>query len=326
MSSKQHSIIRACLILCLIFSTAPYAVAAPAILDAGMSPAQSVWLHEAQFTNKEAKFWLKVQREGALSQYGTFDYLCRVQVLRPGGAEVFSTRVGFNEQGYAEQILYLPVFLYERSVSRSAPSFGTWKIRLFLEDRQKKISLLAREFLLEFHENKPEATNLPSGKNGPTSSVFTVPTFTYGRWHLKDWGVGIFSESAAGSTGANKQFTVLESRRSFSVNEVRRAWSEGKRFGVWITGPEVATYRDSSNRPMYLFGYTLYRPDGKADGIDPEKRMSRHAANPGSVAFPLDLRQPGRYRLIAFIRDRNSSPKDQSSWKRIGGLEFTLTR
>jgi hypothetical protein len=118
---------------------------------------------------------------------------------------------------------------------------------------------------------------------------------------------------------------VLKASKSFSAKEAMNAWNHGHKFGAWLTGPAVSTYRDSNNNPLYLFGYILYRPNGDADGKDPQYRQNSYCNKPGYVVFPFDLRQPGNYRLEYFIRERDKNYWEEASWVSIGSIDFTLT-
>ena len=75
-----------------------YGAAQPAVLESGMTPNQSNWVFESPLdkVNKQAKFFMRVQRQGNLNQYGTFDFYFKVQVLRPDGSEVWNQRYGFD--------------------------------------------------------------------------------------------------------------------------------------------------------------------------------------------------------------------------------------
>ena len=82
----------------------------------------------------------------------------------------------------------------------------------------------------------------------------------------------------------------------------------------------VSRYRNSNNNPLYLFGYILYRPNGEADGKNPQGRVNSYCNNPGTVAFPFDLRQPGNYRIEYFIRERDKNYWEEASWVSIGSI------
>ncbi|MBK9389229.1 MAG: hypothetical protein IPN68_03215 [Bacteroidetes bacterium] len=298
----------------------------PAVLETGMTPDQSAWAFETQMdnVNKQVKFFMRVQRQGNLSSYGTFDYYFKVQVLRPDGTDVWNTRYGFDENGYQEQVFTLPVFFLERSAERSNPSFGTWKIRLVMDEKESKKEVFVKEYNLNFTNGK---VNQPTNNSGTgTSDPFPVIPFTYQKWTLKGWGVGIFDEVSTGSDSYDKEIKVLKSNNTFTVKEVSDSWSQGHRFGVWLTGPPAATYKNSNNNPLYLFGYILRRPNGEADGVNPNNRQNSYCNNPGAVAFPFDLRTPGKYKIEYFLRERDKNAWEESSWIPIGSLEFTITQ
>lgn len=300
------------------------ASAHPAVLDVGASTGQSTWVFKQPFQSADVKFWMRVQRQGNLNRYGTFDYYFKVQVLRPDGTDVWNTRYGFDEQGYSEQVFRLPALFYERSADRANPSFGTWKIRIVLEEKDSRSEVSVKEYAFNFVG--ADRAPIPSSvQAGPSENPFPVPPFRYQRWDLKGWGVGIFDEVAAGPDTYDKQIKVLKSAGTFSAREAINAWSRGHKFGVWLTGPPVSTYRDSNNMPLYLFGYILYRPNGDADGKNPRYRQNSYCNNPGTAAFPFDLRQPGNYRIEFLIRERDKNYWEEASWVSIGGIDFTLT-
>jgi hypothetical protein len=296
----------------------------PAVIEAGMTPDQSSWAFETQMdnVNKQVKFFMRVQRQGNLSSYGTFDYYFKVQVLRPDGTEVWNTRYGFDENGYQEQLFTLPVLFLERSADRSNPSFGTWKIRLVMDEKESKKEVFVKEYNLNFTNGKvnQQTNNTGAGASDP----FPVITFAYQKWTLKGWGVGIFDEVSTGSDTYDKEIKVFKSNNSFTVKEVSDAWSQGHKFGVWLTGPPASTYKNSNNNPLYLFGYILRRPNGEADGANPNYRQNSYCNNPGTVAFPFDLRAAGKYKIEYFLRERDKNAWEESSWIPIGSLEFTI--
>jgi len=301
------------------------AVAAPAVLDVGVSTSQTNWAFNPPQQNTEVKFWMRVQRQGNLSRFGTFDYYFKVQVLRPDGSEVWNTKYGFSEEGYADQVFSLPILFYERSADRAHPSFGTWRIRVAMTEKDSGNEVSAKEYLFNFSDGK-NSSNLPvSLGTGQSGNPFPLRPFTYQRWDLKGWGAGIYAEVATGADSYDKEIKVREVRRSFSVQEVSNAWNQGHKFGVWLTGPPVATYRNSNNNPLYLFGYILYRPNGDADGKNPQFRQNSYCNNPGTVGFPFDLRQPGNYRLEFLMRERDKNSWEEASWVSIGSIDFTLT-
>lgn len=298
----------------------------PAVLETGMTPDQSVWAFETPMdnVNKPVKFFMRVQRQGNLSSYGTFDYYFKVQVLRPDGTDVWNTRYGFDENGYQEQVFTLPVLFLERSSDRSNPSFGTWKIRIVMDEKESKKEVFVKEFNLDFTNGKVNQPNNNSGTG--TSDPFPVIPFTYQKWTLKGWGVGIFDEVSTGSDSYDKEIKVLKLKNTFTVKEASDAWSQGHKFGVWLSGPPAATYKNTNNNPLYLFGYILRRPNGEADGVNPNNRQNSYCNNPGAVAFPFDLRTPGKYRIEYFLRERDKNAWEESSWIPIGSLEFTITQ
>ena len=301
------------------------AFAHPAVLDVGVSTNQNTWVFNPPLQSTDVKFWMRVQRQGNLSRFGTFDYYFKVQVLRPDGTDVWNTQYGFNEQGYAEQVFSLPALFYERSANRSNPSFGTWKIRIALAEKDSRNEVSTKEYSFNFVEAKNASNPPPSVQAGKLGNPFPVPPFKYQRWDLKGWGVGIYDEVVTGPDSYDKQIKVLETRKAFSVKEAMNAWNQGHKFGAWLTGPAVSTYRDSNNNPLYLFGYILYRPNGDADGKNPQSRQNSYCNNPGSVGFPFDLRQPGNYRLEYFVRERDKNYWEETSWVSIGSIDFTLT-
>jgi hypothetical protein len=299
----------------------------PAVLETGMTPNQLSWAFVLPLdnVNKQVKFFMHVQRQGNLSSFGTFDYYFKVQVLRPDGTDVWNNRFGFDEKGYAEQVFTLPSLFWERSADRSNPSFGIWKIRLVMDQKDSKKEVFVKEFNLNFtngkEQNQPAKTNF----TGNPSSPFPVISFRYQQWNLKGWGVGIYDEVSIGSDSYDKEIKVLQCRNTFTVKEVSEAWSQGHKFGVWLTGPPAATYKNSNKNPLYLFGYILRKPDGEADGANPTYRQNSYCNNPGSVGFPFGLRTPGKYKIEYLLRERDKNTWEEASWVPIGSLEFTIT-
>ena len=310
--------------LLLLISFSGPASAHPPVLDAGVSTNQHTWDFNPPLKNNEVKFWMRVQREGNLSRFGTFDYYFNVQVVRPDGTDVWNTLYGFNQQGYAEQAFSLPALFYERSADRAAPSFGTWKIRVALVEKDTQRAVSAKEFAFNFVDGRSVSNSPPATAATASGKPFPVPLFSYKKWKLKDWGIGIYDEKAIGPDSYDKEIVVSESRKSFSVKEVMAAWQNGHKFGAWLTGPSVSTYRDSNNFPIYLFGYILHRPNGDADGKNPQYRQNSYCNNPGTAGFSFDLRQPGTYRLEYLLRERDKNSWEEASWVSIGSIEFTL--
>jgi hypothetical protein len=93
------------LVLFCLLTAVSAPLAGPVVIDAGMSPNQTVWAFDRNVygADKEVKFWLRVQRQVNLSRFGTFDYYFKIQVLRPDGSESWNTIYGFNEEGYANK-------------------------------------------------------------------------------------------------------------------------------------------------------------------------------------------------------------------------------
>lgn len=313
------------LMVCLSLLTGN-AYSQPAVLESGMTSNQSIWAFETsqENINKQVKFFMRVQRQGNLSSYGTFDYYFKVQVLRPDGTDVWNTRYGFDENGYSEQEFSLPLLFLERSADRSNPSFGTWKIRLVMDEKDSRKEVYLKEINLSFTNGKGSSQNSAIIPSGNTSLPFPVVPFTYLQWTLKGWGVGIIDEVSSGSDSYDKELKILKCNNSFTVKEVADAWSQGHKFGVWLTGPPAATYRNSNNNPLYLFGYILRRPNGEADGANPANRQNSYCNNPGSVIFPFDLRTVGHYRIEYFLRERDKNSWEESSWIPVGSLEFDI--
>ena len=318
------------LLICLatVISLSPkHANAQPAVIESGMTPNQLSWVFEKPLekVNKQVKFFMRVQRQGNLSQYGTFDYYFKVQVVRPDGSEVWNQRYGFDEQGYAEQIFTLPALFWERSADRGNPSFGNWRIRLVMDEKDSRRELFAKEFSLTFSDSKGSGESTVAGITENAKDPYPVIAFRYQQWQLKGWGVGIYDEISVGSDSYDKELKIVQCKNTFRISEVTGAWNSGHKFGVWLTGPLAATYKNSNNNPLYLFGYILRRPNGEADGVNPANRQNSYCNNPGSVAFPFDLRQPGKYRIEFVLRERDKNSWEETSWIPIGSLEFVLT-
>ncbi len=297
----------------------------PAVIEVGMSPDQASWVYDTPLdkVNKQVKFFMRVQRNGNLSKYGTFDYYFKIQVLRPDGTDVWNTRYGFDELGYAEQILTLPSLFWERSSDRLNPSFGKWKIRLVMDEKDSKKDVCVKEFNLNF-ANIAMATPSSSGSTGYSSDPFPIIPFKYQKWELKGWGVGVFDEVSTGSDSYDKEIKILQCKKIFKLSEVTGAWNSGHKFGVWLTGPPAAIYKNSNNNPLYLFGYILRRPEGEADGANPSYRQNSYCNNPGTVTFPFDLRKTGKYKMEFLLRERDKNSWEESSWIPVGTVEFIL--
>jgi hypothetical protein len=118
---KLLQIVLFLLIAFYAFAISSEALAYPGVLDVGVSTNQSTWVFTQPLQSTNVKFWMRVQRQGNLSRFGTFDYYFKVQVLRPDGTDVWNTRYGFDERGYAEQEFSLPALFYERSASTIKP-------------------------------------------------------------------------------------------------------------------------------------------------------------------------------------------------------------
>jgi hypothetical protein len=311
----------------MFIASSPVVFAQPALLDAGMSPDQNVWAFDRNTygANKEVKFWMRVQRQGNLSRFGTFDYYFKIQVLRPNGSEVWNTQYGFNEQGYSEQIFTFPIFFYERSPDKLSPSFGTWKVRTAVVEKDSRKEVSAKEYAITFTDGKKQAQSSAVSSSLKGSRPFPVPPFQYRQWSLKNWGIGIYDEVSTGQNTYDKEIRKLESRDTFSVKEVSNTWGKGHIFGAMLAGPPVKTYVNSNNMPLYLFGYILKRPGEESDGLNPQFRISQYCNNPGALIFPFDLRKPGRYRIEFLLRERDRNSWEESSWIPIGGITFTLT-
>jgi hypothetical protein len=301
-------------------------VAQPAVIESGMTPNQVNWIFDTPLdkVNKQVKFFMRVQRQGNLSRFGTFDYYFRIQVLRPDGSEVWNQRYGFDEQGYSEQTFTLPALFWERSADRTNPSYGNWKIRMVMDEKDSQKEVFVKEFSLNFSNG---TGSVPTGSMGVPVNIanpYPVIPFRYQLWQLKGWGVGVFDEVSIGQDSYDKEIKVLECKNTFKVSEVTGAWNSGHKFGVWLTGPPAATYKNSNNNPLYLFGYILRRPNSEADGANAANRQNSYCNNPGTVAFPFDLRTPGKYRIEFLLRERDKNSWEEASWIPIGSLEFTL--
>lgn len=152
MSIRMQSFI--CTALLMLLSLP--ALAQPAVLQAGMTPNQSNWTFDTPLdkVSKEVKFYMRVQRQGNLSHYGTFDYYFRVIVTAPDGTEAWNDMYGFDEQGYADRTFTLPTLFWERSPDRANPLFGMWKVRLIFEEKESKRAVTERVFNLSFKDGR----------------------------------------------------------------------------------------------------------------------------------------------------------------------------
>ncbi len=212
--------IRFLLFITLAVSLLPkHGAAQPAVLESGMTPNQSNWVFESPLdkVNKQAKFFMRVQRQGNLSQYGTFDFYFKVQVLRPDGSEVWNQRYGFDEQGYAEQVFTLPALFWERSADRNNLSYGNWKIRLAMDEKDSRREVFVKEFSLNFSNGTSSTPTTSVGSNVNSSNPFPVIPFKYQQWQLKGWGVGVFDEVSVGPDSYDKEIKVLQCKNTFSI-------------------------------------------------------------------------------------------------------------
>lgn len=325
--SRARHIFFLIMVFLYLLITAPASLAVPTILDAGMSPNQYEWAFDrnAFGADKEVKFWLCVQRQGNLNQFGTFDYYFKIRVFRPDGQEAWNTVYGFNEEGYAEEKFIFPTFFYERSPNKLSPSFGIWKIRMAVWDKNSQGEVVAKEYSIAFTDGNRQPSKPAVSSTKGNGNPFPIPSYQYGRWRLKNWGIGIYDEVSTGANTHDKEINQLESRNSFSLKEVSNAWSKGHKFGAILQGPPVNTYVNSNNLPLYVFSYRLKHPNGEIDGQNPQYRSSSYCNNPGTALFPFDLRKPGRYHLDFLLRERDKPSWEESSWVLIGGIDFTLT-
>lgn len=315
------------MVLPVFFCLLSTAFAQPVVLDAGMSPNQTVWAFDRNVSgaDKDVTFRLRVERQSILNKYGSFDYYFKIQVLRPDGSDVWNTIYGFNNEGYAEKKLTFPIFFYDRSPNKLSPSFGIWKVRTAVIEKDSKKEVFIREYDITFTDGKKQPQAANAGATGKGGNPFPVPRFQYKQWTLKNWGVGIYDEVSTGSNTYDKEIRTLECRNTFSVKEAMNAWSQGHKFGAMLEGPPVTTYVNSNNMPLYVFGYILKRPGGESDGQNPQHRSSSYCNNPGAVLFPFDLRKPGSYRIEFLLRERDKPSWEASSWVPIGGIDFNLT-
>lgn len=307
--------------VCLSAAT-PEVFAQSVVIDAGMSPNQTVWAfdQDVRDANKKVTFWFRVQKQSM------YNYYFKIEVFRPDGSEVCNVNYKFDKEGYAGQTLFFPIFFYDYSnPGGSSPSFGTWKVRTAVVDRNSQGEVSVKEYSFAFNDGKKQSPAQEVSTSGKSSPPLPVSSFQYKQWSLKGWGIGIYDEVSTGSNTYDKEIRVLESRNTFSVKEVADAWGKGHNFGAFLTGPPVASYVNSNNMPLYVFGYILKRPGGESDGQNPQSRASKYCNNPGSVIFPFDARKPGQYRIEFLLRERDSNYWEASSWVPIGGIDFTLT-
>jgi hypothetical protein len=174
----QISLILLPFLFCLL-TMVPAAFAQPVILDGGMTPKQFEWPFDrsAFGADKEVAFWLCVQRQGNLNRSGAFDYYFKIQVFRPDGSKVWDTVYGFDEEGYAEQKFIFPVFFYDHSPNKLSPSFGRWKIRMAVWDKNSKKDVSTREYSVTFTDGKKQQPVPAVSSTGGGSIPFPVPSF-----------------------------------------------------------------------------------------------------------------------------------------------------
>jgi len=306
---------------CLL-AAAPTAFAQSVVIDAGMSPNQTVWAFDgdARDADKKVAFWFRVQKQSIDNHY------FKIQVFRPDGSEVCNLTYGFDVEGYAGQKLTFPVFFYDYSSPNAlSPSFGMWKVRTAVVDRNSGGEVSVKDYSIAFTDGKKQSPLPAVSSSGKSSNPFSVPTFQYQQWRLKNWGIGIYDEVSIGSNTYDKEIKAIDVRDTFSVKEAQNAWSKGHKFGAMLEGPPVNTYVNTNKAPLYVFGYILRHPDGDNNGQNPQYRTSSYCNNPGAALFPFDVRKPGRYRIEFLLRERDKPSWEESSWVPIGGIDFTLT-
>ncbi len=306
-----------------ILGTGSGAFAEPAVLDVGMTPAQLTWKPDQLQSPVNTRFYLKVQRQGNLNQYGNFDYYYRIQVLRPDGKMIWDTRYGFNEEGFCQTDFVLPNLFYDYGKDSATKGIGLWKFQIYMENVPNGSKKLIKEFVLQYGEDtgQPTVNSTPAG----TSSSFPIPNFSFQKWKLLSWGVGVFKVLEVGDSTYDKEIRILRSNPVLTVKDVRNAWSEGNNFGFWMVGPPVETYRNANGMPQYVFGYSITMPNGEIIGGEAQYRENIYAYNQGVVVFSRDLKAEGTYKVQFFLRDRDSNYWENSAWIPIGTLQFTLT-
>jgi len=99
-----------------------------------------------------------------------------------------------NRSHVCSQEYYLP--RVSGSANRSNPSFGTWKVRIALAEKDSRNEVSRKEYSFNFVEAKNASNPPPSVQAGKLGNPFPVPPFKYQRWDLKDWGVGKKIETA----------------------------------------------------------------------------------------------------------------------------------
>ncbi len=307
--------------LCLLAAT-PQVFAQSVVIDAGMSPNQTVWAfdRDARDSNKEVTFWFRVQKQSI------YQYYFKAQVFRPDGSEVWNTTYGFDVEGYADQKLTFPIFFYDRSPNKLAPSFGTWKVRTAVIEKESKREVSVKEYSVAFTDGKKQTPPPEVGSSRKSGNPFPVPAFQYKQWRLKSWGIGIYDEVSIGSNTYDREIRAIDVRDTFSVKEAMNAWGKGHKFGAMLEGPPVNTYVNTNKLPLYVFGYILKHPDGDNNGLNPQHRTSSYCNNPGAVLFTFDVRKLGRYRIEFLLRERDKPAWEESSWVPIGGIDFVLTQ
>ena len=317
----KRTIILLSVFFCLL-TMAPTVFARSLVIDSGMNPNQTIWAFDrnAYGADQKASFWFRIQKQSI------YDYYFKAQIFRPDGSEVWNVTYGFDTEGYASEKLAFPIFFYDYSSNKLSPSFGIWKVRTAVVDRNSKREVSVNEHAIAFTDGKKQPSSPEVRAPGKSGNPFPVPSFQYKQWRLKDWGIGVFDEVSTGSNTYDKEIKALDVRDTFSVKEAQNAWSMKHKFGAILTGPPVNTYVNSNNMPLYVFGYILKRPDGESDGQNPQYRTSSYCNNPGTVLFTFDVRKPGRYRLEFLLRERDKPSWEESSWVPIGGVDFTLTK
>lgn len=150
------------------------------------------------------------------------------------------------------------------------------------------------------------------------------PDFTYQKWFLKGWGVGIYDDTNTGPDAFDHKIRIIRCNTTFTLKEIADAWVNGHQFGVWMEGPVVDTYRNSNKQPLYVFGYILTKPDDVI-GKSASSRQNNYSYNDGVIVFPFDTKTAGQHSMELMLRERDNDYWAESSWVGIGRISITVT-
>ena len=117
-----------------------------------------------------------------------------------------------------------------------------------------------------------------------------------------------FSVSARQPTSANPPAILLRDKARFSLNDLSHDI-----FGLWILGPNPATYANKYGTPIYMYNFRLAKDGGAPRTFGPYGFSST-----GWGLSTIDV-VPGSYRVEMFVVDRDSQAETL-----VGTREFSI--